>query len=50
MNLDNILSEAKVLFSPSYGKEHTYFTAFGYGFVIAWRTVDKSQKSKDIVF
>lgn len=50
MNLDKILSELKIFASPSYGEEHPYVTAFGYGFIIAWRTVDKSQKSKDIVF
>ncbi|CAK81772.1 unnamed protein product (macronuclear) [Paramecium tetraurelia] len=50
MNLDKILSEAKLFASPSYGEEHPYVTSFGYGFIIVWRTVDKSLKSKDIVF
>ncbi|CAD8160136.1 unnamed protein product [Paramecium pentaurelia] len=50
MNLEKILSEPKVFANPSYGEEHPYITAFGQGFIIAWRTVDKSLKSKDIVF
>ena len=50
MNLHKILSEITVFASPSYGEEHPYVTSFGYGFIIAWRTVDKSLKSKDIVF
>ncbi|CAD8064597.1 unnamed protein product [Paramecium sonneborni] len=50
MNLDKILSEARIFASPQYGEEHPYITAFGHGFIIAWRTVDKSLKSKDILF
>lgn len=50
MNLDKILSEAKVFASASYGEEHPYVTAFGYCFIIAWRTVDKFLKSKDVIF
>lgn len=50
MNLDKILSDIKVFASPSYGEEQPYVTSFGYYFIIVWRTVDKSLKSKDIVF
>ena len=50
MNLDKILSEAKIFANPSYGEEDPYITGFGTGFIIAWRTVDKSLNSKDIIF